>query len=185
MAKIHPEISPDLKEFIERQPIFFTGTAMADGRVNVSPKGQDSLRVVDKNTIVWRNLTGSGNETAAHLLRLNRITLMWCSFEEKPMILRCYGKATVFHEKEEEFDELNKLFPEDPGARQIFKVNVDLVQTSCGFAVPFMDFKEERRVLKDWSKRKGRESIRDYWQEKNTRSLDGVDTGILGATSDE
>ncbi len=181
MAKIHPCITPELKSFIESQHVFFTGTAMADGQVNVSPKGMDSLRVLDENTILWRNLTGSGNETATHLRELNRITLMWCAFDGKPMILRCYGKAQTFHEADPGFNEFNQLFPLDNGARQIFKVKVEIVQTSCGYAVPLMQFRDERRVLADWSKKKGREGIREYWKEKNTLSLDGVPTGILEA----
>ncbi|MGR3809652.1 pyridoxamine 5'-phosphate oxidase family protein [Jiulongibacter sp. NS-SX5] len=179
MAKIVPEISTELKEFIEKQPVFFTGTAMADGRVNVSPKGRDSLRVLDGETIVWRNLTGSGNETATHLAHLNRITLMWCAFEGKPLILRCYGSAQVLHVRDKDFDHYNAHFEEDPGARQIFIVKVETVQTSCGFAVPFMDFKEERDVLNKWSSGKGQEGIKDYWAEKNQRSIDGVETGIF------
>ncbi len=178
MAKIHPHISEELKIFIENQPIFFTGTAMSDGHVNVSPKGMDSLRVIDEQTIIWRNLTGSGNETATHLQHINRITLMWCAFEGKPMILRCYGTAQTFHINDPEFSEYNRLFPLDNGARQIFKVKVDLVQTSCGFAVPLMDFKEDRRVLADWSENKGEPGIREYWSQKNTISLDGHSTGI-------
>ena len=181
MAKILPHITPELKEFIENQHIFFTGTAMADGHVNVSPKGMDSLRVLNENTIIWRNLTGSGNETATHIRHFNRITLMWCAFERKPLILRCYGNSVVYHEMDSGFDKYNSLFPEDYGARQIFKVEIEIVQTSCGFAVPFMDFKEDRQVLADWSKNKGREGVRNYWKEKNTKSLDGLDSRIFEA----
>ncbi|WP_304237351.1 pyridoxamine 5'-phosphate oxidase family protein [Jiulongibacter sediminis] len=179
MAKLLPNITEEIKDFIHNQHIFFTGTAMTDGLVNVSPKGMDALRVLDDKTIVWRNLTGSGNETATHVRELNRITLMWCAFEGKPMILRCYGTAVVFHERDKEFEQYNSMFPPDNGARQIFKVNVDRVQTSCGFAVPLMDFKEDRQVLAKWSENKGREGIHDYWQEKNLKTFDGVDTGIL------
>lgn len=151
---------------------------MADGLVNVSPKGMDSLRVVDPKRIIWRNLTGSGNETATHISQVNRITLMWCAFEGKPLILRCYGSAKVYHEKDAEFAEYNALFPDNVGARQIIDIEVDTVQTSCGFAVPFMDYKEDREVLAKWAENKGKEGVRDYWKEKNTVSLDGVATGI-------
>jgi hypothetical protein len=179
MAKILPEITEELKIFIENQHIFFTGTAMVDGHVNVSPKGMDSLRVVGAHKIVWRNLTGSGNETAAHLQQVNRITLMWCAFDGKPLILRCYGKAKVYHERDEGFEKLNSLFPESVGSRQLIEVDVDIVQTSCGFAIPFMDYKEDRDVLKKWTESRGREGIREYWQEKNTTSIDGKPTGII------
>ncbi|UBM59270.1 pyridoxamine 5'-phosphate oxidase family protein [Marinilongibacter aquaticus] len=178
MAKKFDQISDDLQNFIAKQKIFFVGTAMADGHVNVSPKGTDSLRVLDSNRIVWRNLTGSGNETAVHLEHINRITLMWCAFEGKPLILRCYGTAKVYHENDAAFDELNALFSAHTGARQIFDVQVDLVQTSCGYAVPFMDYKEDRDVLDKWAAHKGREGIREYWEEKNSYSLDGKASGI-------
>lgn len=179
MAKLLPNISDELKEFIHNQHIFFTGTAMEDGRINVSPKGMDSLRVLGPNKIVWRNVTGSGNETATHLQHVNRITLMWCSFEGKPQILRCYGSAKTYHEKDIGFAEYNALFPESCGARQIFEIDVNTVQTSCGYAVPLMDFKEDREILTNWTERKGRDGIRDYWSEKNTKSIDGKQTGIL------
>ncbi|WP_343069124.1 pyridoxamine 5'-phosphate oxidase family protein [Hymenobacter citatus] len=123
------------------------GTAAADGRVNISPKGQDTLRVLDANRVAWLNLTGSGNETAAHLLAVNRITLMWCAFEGKPNILRLYGTATVYHPRDAEWAELLPLFPPLPGARQIVVVEVELVQTSCGMAVPFFDYRAERNGL--------------------------------------
>lgn len=179
MAKLHPHITEEIKVFIENQHLFFTGTAMKDGQVNISPKGMDALRVMDEKTIIWRNLTGSGNETATHVRELNRMTLMWCAFEGKPMILRCYGTAEVFHENDAKFEKYNDLFPNDNGARQIFKVNVEIVQTSCGFAVPLMEFKEDRQILANWSENKGRDGIREYWKEKNLKTLDGVDTGIF------
>ncbi|AWV97019.1 pyridoxamine 5'-phosphate oxidase family protein [Arcticibacterium luteifluviistationis] len=179
MAKIHPEISEDLKKFIEAQHIFFVGTAMEDGKVNVSPKGRDSMRVIGPNKILWRNLTGSGNETAAHIKKVNRITLMWCAFEGKPMILRCYGTAKAYHERDTEWEELNGMFPHSNGARQVYEIEVETVQTSCGYSIPFMDFKEDRDVLEKWTENKGRDGIRDYWKEKNTKSFDGAETGIF------
>ena len=112
--------------------MFFVATAAPDGRVNLSPKGMDSLRVAGPNRILWRNLTGSGNETAGHLKALNRITLMWCSFALRPLILRAYGSARTISPVDADWAELNRRFPRGPGARQIFDVAVDLVQTSCG-----------------------------------------------------
>lgn len=179
MSKKLESITPELREFIENQKIFFVGTAMAEGTVNVSPKGMDSLRVINENKVVWMNLTGSGNETATHLQNENRITIMFCAFEGKPLILRLYGKAKVYHERDAEFKKYVELFDTSAGARQIIEVDVELVQTSCGFAVPFMDYKEERTILKDWADKKGKEGIRDYWKEKNTMSLDGYETGIF------
>ncbi|MEQ8572727.1 pyridoxamine 5'-phosphate oxidase family protein [Fulvivirga sp.] len=179
MSKKLESITPELQSFIEQQKIFFVGTAMAEGTVNVSPKGMDSLRVINENKVVWLNLTGSGNETATHLQNENRITIMFCAFEGKPLILRLYGKAKVYHERDAAFEKYIDLFSTSAGARQIIEVDINLVQTSCGFAVPFMDFKEERTILKDWADKKGEEGIRDYWKEKNTVSLDGHETKIF------
>lgn len=179
MSKKLDSITPELQSFIKQQKIFFVGTAMAQGTVNVSPKGMDSLRVINGNKVVWLNLTGSGNETATHLQNENRITIMFCAFEGKPLILRLYGKAKVYHERDAAFEKYVDLFSTSAGARQIIEIDVNLVQTSCGFAVPFMDFKEERTILKDWADKKGEEGIRDYWKEKNTVSLDGYETGIF------
>ena len=180
MGKQFDSISEEQKDFIEQQKIFFVGTAASDGRVNVSPKGTDSFRVIDSNKIVWLNLTGSGNETAAHLLKNDRMTIMFCAFEGKPMIMRLYGHAKIYHERDEAFGEYMPLFPPNVGARQIIEMEVDLLQTSCGFAVPFMDYKEERTTLNDWSAKQGRERIEEYWKNKNQQSIDGFETKVLG-----
>ncbi|SEK39769.1 Pyridoxamine 5'-phosphate oxidase [Maribacter orientalis] len=179
MGKKLEFITPELMRFIGEQKIFFVGTAAAEGNVNVSPKGTDSFRVIDKNKIVWLNLTGSGNETAAHLLKNTRMTIMFCAFEGKPMILRLYGKAKIYHKRDSAFNDLSHLFPENIGARQIIEMKVDLVQTSCGFAVPFMDFKEERTTLNNWAVKQGEDKIEDYWKNRNTQSIDGFETNIL------
>ena len=179
MAKQLTEISPDLKEFVLRQKVFFVATAANEGRINLSPKGMDTLRVLDSNRIVWLNLTGSGNETAAHLLRKNRMTIMFCSFEGKPLILRLYGSAKTFHERDETYQKHIGLFPKIPGSRQIFEMEVEMVQTSCGYAVPFMDFKEERTQLKSWAEKQGDERLKNYKKEKNTVSIDGFETKIF------
>ncbi|MBO0359376.1 pyridoxamine 5'-phosphate oxidase family protein [Hymenobacter sp. BT186] len=178
MGKQYPAISSDIQGFIEQQHIFFVGTAAADGRVNISPKGQDTLRVLDANRVAWLNLTGSGNETAAHLLEVNRITLMWCAFEGKPNILRLYGTATVYHPRDPEWAELLPLFPSLPGSRQVVVVDVDLVQTSCGMAVPFFEYRAERDELNDYMAQRGPEQVEQYWHTRNAQSIDGKPTGI-------
>jgi hypothetical protein len=178
MARQFPEITDALKEFIGRQKIFFVGTADGDGRVNVSPKGSDSLRVIDKNHIVWLNLTGSGNETAAHMIAKNRMTIMFCSFDEKPMILRLYGSGRIIHQKDSGWDNFMGLFPAKIGARQIFDITIDLVQTSCCFQVPFYEYKGEHDLLDQWAENKGRNGVKRYWEENNKMSLDGKPTGI-------
>ena len=181
MAKFFEEITDKLLSFIEAQRIFFVATAARDGRVNLSPKGYDSLRILSPQRIVWLNLSGSGNETAAHLLDSNRITLMFCSFDEAPLILRVYGSATTVHPSDESWDELAEHFEKYPGARQIFDIKVDSLQTSCGFGVPFFHFQGDRDRLKTHFESKGADAIERGWIEKNSRSIDGFPTGIPGA----
>ncbi|MGJ5643528.1 pyridoxamine 5'-phosphate oxidase family protein [Formosa sp. S-31] len=179
MGKQIEYIPEHIQQFIKKQHIFFVGTAAKDGRVNVSPKGTDSFRVINKNKIIWLNLTGSGNETAAHLLQDNRMTIMFCAFDGKPLILRLYGTAKIFHQRDEQFKNYSSCFPDNIGSRQIIEMDVDLVQTSCGFGVPLMDFKQDRTMLNDWATQKGKQGIENYWQEKNTKSIDGFNTNIL------
>ena len=179
MGKRLAELSPELTEFIKKQKMFFVGTAADKGRVNVSPKGMDTFRVLDQNKILWLNLTGSGNETAAHLLKNNRMTIMFCSFEKKPMILRLYGNAEIFHIRDEKFHEYIRLFPDLSGTRQIIEMQVDLVQTSCGYAVPYMDFKEERKTLNSLADKREDKKLKEYWLEKNVKSIDGFETKIV------
>ncbi len=178
MGKRMDKLNERLVAFIERQAVFFVGTAGPDGRVNVSPKGQDSLRVLGPNRVLWLNLTGSGNETAAHLLENPRMTLMFCAFEGKPLILRVYGQAKAYHPRDAAWEDLSAHFPDLPGARQIFDLEIDLVQTSCGMAVPHLAFDRDRQELNQWAEKKGSEGIKAYWQEKNRLSLDGKPTGI-------
>ncbi len=179
MGKRFDRLSDRHTDFIARQHIFFVGTAGRDGRVNLSPKGHDSLRVMGPNRVCWLNLTGSGNETAAHLLDMDRMTLMFCAFEGDPMILRLYGTARAVHPRDGEWQGLIGLFPTIPGARQVIDMRVDLVQTSCGFAVPRFDFVADRETLVDWAKKRGQKGIGDYWAKNNTENIDGKPTGIV------
>ncbi len=179
MAEQFASLSQELIDWIDQQHIYFVATAAQRGRVNLSPKGQDSLRVVDGNQLIWLNLTGSGNETAAHLLDTNRMTLMWCAFEGLPRILRIYGSADTIHPRDADWAACAALLPPPVGARQYFKLNIDLVQTSCGYAVPFMDYVEDREVLSNWAEKRGEQGIQDYWREKNQVSIDGLPTQIV------
>ena len=179
MAKFYDQLEPQLIDFINAQKMFFTGTAAENGRVNVSPKGMDSLVVLSPKKIAWLNLTGSGNETAAHLKLVNRITLMFCAFEGKPLILRVYGSAKTIHQQDPQWEEYYQTFPENKGARNIFIVDIDSVQTSCGFAVPLLDYQEDRKILTDWTEKKSKEEINQYWEQKNVSSIDGFPTGIF------
>ena len=179
MGQQFSEISDKHQTFIEKQKIFFVGTATADSRVNISPKGMDSLRVLGANRVIWLNVTGSGNETAAHIQESSRMTIMFAAFEGNPLILRLYGTASVIHQFDDQWQELYSHFPETPGARQIFDLQVDLVQSSCGMAVPFFEYVEERTLLKEWAIKKGEDGIQEYWAKKNQTSLDGKPTRIL------
>jgi len=178
MAKQYTQISDKLKQFIEQQKIFFVGTAASDGRVNISPKGMDSLRIVDSNRVVWLNVTGSGNETSAHIQENSRMTIMFTAYDGEPMILRLYGNADVVHKNDSEWSELFSLFKAIPGARQIFLLTVDLVQISCGMAVPFFDYVEESEQLNNWASQKGESGLHNYWLDKNQTSIDGKPTHI-------
>ena len=179
MGKQFQEIEEKHQSFIEAQKMFFVATAAPDGYVNLSPKGLDSLRILDKNRVIWLNLTGSGNETAAHLMENARMTIMFCAFEGKPMILRLYGTAKTYHPRDAEWDDLIKQFPPNQGARQIFDLQVEMVQTSCGFAVPLYDYQEQRQILVDWADKKGQEGIQEYWEERNQKSLNDKPTSII------
>jgi hypothetical protein len=179
MAKQFDDISADHRAFIEAQHMFFCGSAAGDGRVNISPKGMDSLRVLGPNRIIWRNLTGSGNETAGHLARINRMTLMWCGFEKRPMILRTYGTARTLHPRDDDFAALNAHFPADHGARQIYDCDIEMVQSSCGYAVPFFEHSGPRDVLAKWSVDKGPDGIESYWDTRNRTTIDGMQTHIV------
>ena len=173
------EITDRFRSFIEHQKIFFLGTAARDGRVNVSLKGMDTLRVLGPHRIVWLNLTGGENESAAHLRENTRMTVMWCAFDGNPMILRAYGNATVIHPRDPSWDKLAPLFPALPGARQIFDLTVDLVLRSCGMGVPLFEFRGPREALLQWAKKKGDSGLKEFWRENNQVSLDGKPTGIL------
>ena len=178
MGKQFPALDDAHRAFIEAQHMFFTGSAGPEGRVNISPKGMDSLRVMGPNRILWMNLTGSGNETAGHLLENTRMTLMWCSFETRPLILRAYGTAHTVHEGDEDWTALAQHFPPHRSARQIFDVDIEMVQTSCGYTVPFMDYRADRDTMQKWVDGKSDADIRKYWADRNQTTLDGMPTGV-------
>jgi hypothetical protein len=179
MGKQYDALSERLIEFIARQKLFFVGTAAADSRVNISPKGMDSLRVLTNNRVIWLNVTGSGNETAAHVQQQPRMTIMFCAFEGEPMILRLYGSARAIHKNAAEWPELFAHFEPLAGARQIFDLSIDLVQTSCGMAVPYYSYDADRELLADWAVKKGEAGLQEYWQQKNQTSIDGLPTHIV------
>ncbi len=167
--------------FINAQPMFFVATAAAEGRVNVSPKGMDSLRVLEERRIVWLNLTGSGNETAAHVAASKRMTLMFMSIDANPLILRVYGIARAVHPRDPEWDELIALFPAMGGSRQIFDMSIDKTASSCGSGVPVMtvDAIRGETELEPYYAAMTNNELHDYWERKNTTSIDGTPTGIF------
>lgn len=179
MAKFYPEITASLHSFIQDQKVFFTATAPQKGRINLSPKGIDTFRCLDSKTFAYLDLTGSGNETAAHLNEDNRLTIMFCSFSEKPLILRLYGQGKVIHPRDKEWQMFYPLFNPVPGERQIIVLEVDMVQTSCGTGVPIYEFKEERQAIIDWATHKGEQGLKEYRKEKNLKSIDGLPTKLL------
>ncbi len=172
------ELSEAHIQFIKAQQMFYVATADVDGRVNVSPKGLDTFHVINSTKIVWLNLTGSGNETAAHVQRNKRMTIMFNAVVGAPLILRLYGSAQAIHHNDSQWQQYFSLFENFMGARQIFVMDIDLVQSSCGMAVPLYDFKRQRQALLTSSLRKGVDGIKTYWRERNHSSIDGKSTDI-------
>lgn len=181
MGTQFPALTEKLHRFIERQHMFFTATATDTSRINLSPRSTDWFRVVDDNKVLYLDRTGSGNETAAHMLADGRMTIMFCAVDGPPQILRLYGKGHVFARGSDEYDGfLGQLFDgqEPKGARQMVVLDVEMVQSSCGFGVPFFDYKGERDSMDRWAADKQDEDFRDYWRQNNQSSLDGLPTGI-------
>ena len=176
MAERFASISPQLADWWRAQPMFFVATAPAgsDGHVNLSPKGHDTLRILDATRVAYLDLTGSGVETIAHLRENGRITLMACAFNGNPRISRIYGTGSVHPVGSQEFDALADEFPDLPGRRAVIEIAVERVTTSCGYAVPLMDLVADRDRLIDWAKKKGDDGIEEYWGAKNAQSIDGL-----------
>jgi len=176
MGKVVAAIDPQLRAFIEAQPVFFVATAPSgdDGHVNLSPKGLDTLRVLDERTLAYLDLTGSGAETIAHLRQNGRITVMFCAFTGPPNIVRVHGRGEVVRPGDAGFDELLAGFPPIPGARAVVVVHGERFATSCGYAVPRMELVDQRDTLVQWAERRGPDGLAEYWAEKNVRSIDGL-----------
>ncbi|MDP8988120.1 MAG: pyridoxamine 5'-phosphate oxidase family protein [Actinomycetota bacterium] len=176
MGKTFPSLSPDLAEFVAASPVFFVATAplAADGHVNVSPKGGDTLRVLDERTVAYLDLTGSGAETIAHLRENARITLMACAFEGPPRIVRLYGTGEAVLADDARFAALVACFPPLSGVRSVVVIALERVSTSCGFGVPLMRVEGDRDLLEQWARRKGPEGIASYQAERNATSIDGL-----------
>jgi hypothetical protein len=174
MAKFYERITPDLRRFIEAQKLFFVASGGGAGRINLSPRGVDTLRVLDEQTIAWLDLTGSGNETAAHIKHDGRLTVMLCSFDAEPLILRLYGRGSLVFPHQADWGAAAAPFPALPGARQVVRLHVESLQTSCGFGVPVAQGMAERPRLVGWCTKLGEDGLADYRRRKNVRSIDGL-----------
>lgn len=180
MGIVYSSILPKHEEFIRKQRIFFVGSAplTADGHVNISPKGHDVLRILSSNEVAYLDLTGSGNETSAHLKDNGRITFMFLAFEGQPMILRLYGRGKVILPNTPEWTDMANHFDILPGARQIIHAKIETVKTSCGFSVPFYSYDGERDTLQQWATNKSEQYLEEYRKKKNSISMDGIVTPI-------
>jgi len=182
MGEQFPKLDAKHREFIDRQRVFFTASAAPDARINMSPRGTDALAVIDERTVVYLDRTGSGNETAAHLKADGRLTIMFCAFEGPPNILRLYGRGEVLRRGSAAYDDvLTRAFAgiEPLGARQIVRLHVDLVKTSCGYGMPVYEYRARRPSLDNWARSKGDEGLEAYRRENNLVSMDGLPTGLL------
>ena len=180
MSKFYDAISDEHAEFIAAQKIMFVATAplSTEGHINLSPKGMDCFRILSPHRVAYLDLTGSGNETSAHIAENGRITFMFCAFDHPPLIMRLYGIGRTALPGDDEWDDLVPRFPALAGTRQIIVADIYQMQTSCGFAVPLMDFVSERDTLVRWAENKGTDAVKAYQQEKNIRSLDGLPTPL-------
>lgn len=182
MGTEYPRLDEKITDFISRQRMFFTASAAESSRINISPRSTDHFRVLDDNTALYLDLSGSGNETAAHMIADGRMTIMFCAFEGAPRILRLYGQGDIIHRSSDEYTQLiDTYFEGNPpmGIRQLVRLRFDLVKTSCGYGVPFFAYEGERDALTRWAEHKGREGVEASWEETNVVSMDGFPTGIF------
>jgi len=179
MARFNTELNESLREFIAAQHVFFNASAPNHGRINVSPKGRDSLRILNEKCVAYLDLTGSENETAAHIAENGRLTLMFCSFEEQPRIVRLYGRGRVVRPRDTAWEEMRSRFPAYPGERQIIVLEIESIMSTCGFAVPLFEYKAERDKLLEFACSMGEEKMDEYRHERNQKSIDGLPTFLF------
>lgn len=182
MADFYDELTDKLIKFIEEQPMFFTATAAADGRINLSPKGLDTLRVLDTKTVGYVDYVGSGNETAAHIARDGRMTMMFNSFTRNALILRLYGRGRIVRPEMPEWAATAANFPLSEGTRQIVLLDIENLQTSCGWGVPEMTLTQQRDTMDNWAGKKGEEGLLAYQDANNRVSIDGFDAMLPEAS---
>ena len=175
MAEFFPALTADHRAFVARQPVFFVATVAEGARINLSPKGMDSFRVLDDRTVAYLDVGGSGNETNAHLLADGRITIMFCAFDQPALIFRIYGRGRPVLPQDDDWADLYARFAPLPGTRQIFDIAVDSVQSSCGWGVPVMELSAERHTLAKYHAQADEQA----WMAKvgaRITSIDGVPT---------
>jgi hypothetical protein len=176
MGKLFDAIDPTLESFIRSQHMFFVATAPlgASGHINLSPKGLDTLRVLDPRTMAYLDYVGSGAETIAHLRENGRIVLMLCAFQGPPRIVRFHGRGEVVEPRDPAFEALRALFPAEPAARAVIRIAIERIADSCGYGVPLYAFEGQRTQIPKWAAGKGAERLQDYQRKKNRASIDGL-----------
>jgi Pyridoxamine 5'-phosphate oxidase len=175
MGKAFDSIDQELRAFITAQRVFFVATAPSmGGHVNLSPKGLDSLRIIDERTIAYIDYVGSGAETIAHVKDNGRIVLMVCAFEGAPKIVRVHGRGEAVEPHDPQFDALRALFDSHLPARSIINITIERISDSCGYGVPLYAFRGDRTQLEAWTERKGEQGLLEYQKKNNRLSLDGL-----------
>jgi hypothetical protein len=179
MSNWYNGITPELTQFIAAQKVFFVATAPTMGRINLSPKGMETFRVLSAQRVIYLDITGSGNETAAHLVDNGRITILFCSFDKTARIARLYGHGRPIHRNEANWHEYLTMFPSEPGVRQIMEIDVESAMTSCGYGVPWMENLSERDTLRKYWEKRDEQTLTAYQHKENERSIDGLPTGLF------
>jgi predicted pyridoxine 5'-phosphate oxidase superfamily flavin-nucleotide-binding protein len=175
MGNVYDLIDDKLRSFIDAQRVFFVATAPSSGgHVNLSPKGLETLKVIDERTIAYLDFVGSGAETIAHLRDNGRIVIMMCAFEGPPKIVRLHGRGEAIEPEDADYTTLNARFAAGMAGRSIIRVRVERVSDSCGYGVPLYRFQGERDQLGAWAERKGEEGLLDYQRKNNRKSIDGL-----------
>jgi Pyridoxamine 5'-phosphate oxidase len=177
LAQFYECLNDKLTAFIAKQPLFFIASAASEGRINLSPKGLDAFRVISPLRFAYLDMTGSGNETAAHAKAGGRATILFCSFSRNPLVLRLFGRTRIGQPGSALWGELSGMFEMYPGARQIALFDIDSVQTACGFGVPEMTLKKPRSTFTDYWVKKGEAATAEYRERTNKVSIDGLPTG--------
>lgn len=176
VGKVFAEIDQKLQAWIEQQPVWFVATAplSAQGNINLSPRGHDTLSVLGPHRVAWVDYSGSGVETIAHLRENGRVCLMFNSFGARPRIVRLHGQGTVHLPGDVVFDEVTALHPEHPSTRAVINVEVHRISDSCGWGVPVMEFVGERDLLRQHAEKRGVQGMEAYRATKNAVSIDGL-----------